>query len=104
MTSLKSTTLAAVAALGLAVATFGAAGSAQAKPWFPPHPHHHHGGWGPAAIGLATGLVVGGIVASSQPSGVVTVYDDEPVTRCRRIERLNRWGEVIGWRRVCRTY
>ncbi len=84
--------------VALTVATSGVAsiGTAEAAPWH--HRHHHRGhGWGWGAGGLATGLIIGSAIAS-QPAYA------EPVRRCHRVERVNRFGEVIGTRRVCRVY
>ena len=90
MSTSKKILTAALVALTVAVGGIATSGSAEAKPW-----HHHHG-WGWGAGGLAAGLVIGSALASRP------VYA-EPVRRCTLVERVNRWGEVIGTRRVC-TY
>ena len=84
------------ALLAATLATAGAASTAPALAG----PHHHHGGWGWGVGGLATGLVIGSALAS-RPAYAEPVYA-EPVRRCQIVERVNRWGEVIGTRRVCR--
>lgn len=93
--------LLATALLALTVATAGVAstGSAQAG-GFGPHPHRHHG-FGMGAGGLVAGLVIGTALASRASAEPVYV---EPVRRCVFVERTNRWGEVIGTRKVCRVY
>ena len=92
----KKILTAALVAATLTVAGAASTAPAMAGPW-----HHHHHGWGWGAGGLAAGLVIGSAIAS-RPAYAATVYD-EPVRRCQIVERVNRWGEVIGTRRVCRT-
>jgi len=83
----------ALATATLATATLATSAPAAAGPW-----HHHHHGYGWGVGGLATGLVIGGLIASqAQP-----VYESAPVRRCYLVDRVNRYGEVIGSRRVCR--
>ena len=92
MSTSKKILTAALVALTVATAGVATTGRAEAGPW---HPHHHHrGGWGWGVGGLATGLVIGSALASRQ------VYA-EPTRSCTVVERVNRWGEVIGARRVC---
>jgi len=91
MSTSKKLLTAALVALTVAGAGVASTGTAQAGPW-----HHHHG-WGWGVGGFATGLVVGSALAARP------VYA-EPVRRCETVERVNRWGEVIGTRRVCRIY
>ncbi len=94
----KKILTAALVATTIAVAGVASVGTAQAFP--PPHPHHHHhhGGpaWGWGVGGLATGLVIGSALAQRP------VAYEEPVRRCMIVERVNRWGDVVGTRRVCR--
>ena len=90
----KKILTAALVALTLAGAGVASTGSAEARGW-----RHHHG-WGLG--GLATGLVIGSALAS-RPAYAEPVYV-ESARRCFRVERTNRWGEVIGTRKVCRTY
>ena len=80
----------ALTALTIGVGSLAATGSAQAGGW-----HHHHRGMGWGLGGLATGLVVGSMIASRP-----VVYA-EPAVSCYRAARVNRFGEVIGTRRVC---
>ncbi|MDK9697832.1 MAG: hypothetical protein OEL76_15740 [Siculibacillus sp.] len=94
MSTSKKILTAALVALTVATAGVASTGSAEAAPWH--HRHHRHGGWGWGAGGLATGLIIGSAIASRP------VYA-EPVRRCTLVERVNRFGEVIGTRRVC-TY
>ena len=91
MTTSKKILTAALVALTVATAGVAGTGAAQAGPW-----HHHHGGWGWGAGGLATGLILGSALASRP------VYA-EPVRSCTLVERVNRFGEVVGTRRVCRV-
>lgn len=64
-------------------------------------PHHHHGNaWGWGVGGFATGLVLGSALAP-RPAYAETVYV-EPVRRCEIVDRVNRHGEVIGTRKICR--
>lgn len=84
-------------ALTVATAAVSSTGTAQAG-GFGHHGHHgRHGHWGWGAGGLATGLIIGSTL------GARTVYA-EPVRRCVIVERTNRWGEVVGTRKVCRSY
>ncbi|WP_333823647.1 hypothetical protein [Pinisolibacter sp.] len=95
MSTSKKILTAALVALTVATTGVVSTGTAEAAPWH--HHHHRHHGWGWGAGGLATGLIIGSAIAS-QPAYA------EPVRRCHRVERVNRWGEVIGTRRVCRVY
>ena len=87
----------AAAALVAATLVGTLATPAAAAPPFP-HPHHHHDGWGWGAGGLAAGLVIGSAIAASSTARAY----EEPVRRCMIVERVNRWGDVVGTRRVCR--
>ena len=84
----------------LVAATLATTGAASTAPAFAGPHHHHHGGWGWGVGGLATGLVIGSALAS-RPAYAAPVYA-EPVRRCEIVERVNRWGEVIGTRKICR--
>ena len=95
MSTTRKILTAALVAVTVAAGSLAASGSAEAKPW-----HHHHNGWGWGAGGLAAGLVIGSALAS-RPAYAESYV--EPVRRCTLVERVNRWGEVIGTRRVC-TY
>lgn len=63
-----------------------------------------------AAIGagIVGALAIGGLLAAaSQPAyayGEPAYVSDGPVRRCHLVERVNYYGDVIGHRRVCRTY
>jgi hypothetical protein len=48
----------------------------------------------------------GGLLAASASSAYAepAYEDDVPVRRCELVERLNRFGEVVGHRRVCSVY
>ena len=94
MSTTRKILTAALVAVTVAAGSLAASGSAEAKPW-----HHHHG-WGWGAGGLAAGLVIGSALAS-RPAYAESYV--EPMRRCTLVERVNRWGEVIGTRRVC-TY
>jgi hypothetical protein len=94
----KKILTAALVALTVATASLASTGSAMAGP----HHHRHGHGWGWGAGGLAAGLVLGSAIAS-RPAYGEPVYVERQ-RRCFRVERTNRWGEVIGTRRVCRTY
>jgi hypothetical protein len=98
MTTFKKTATAALAALTLSVTVLATAGSAEARPRF----HRGHG----IGLGVIGALAVGGLLAASAaPSYAVPVYeDDTPFRRCDMVERYNRFGEVIGFRRVCNRY
>jgi hypothetical protein len=98
MTTFKKTATAALAALTLSVTVLATAGSAEARPRF----HRGHG----IGLGVVGALAVGGLLAATAgPSYAVPVYEDEvPVRRCGMVERYNRFGDVIGYRRVCSRY
>ena len=86
------------AALALAVLTLGSAAlasGAEARP-------RHWGGWGYGAAAVAGGLVLGSVLAGSSARAEPVYIEDAP-RRCFTVERFNRYGEVIGERRVCRS-
>ncbi len=87
---------AALVALTLAGAAVGSTGSAQAGPWHGSHGGHGGRGFGWGVGGLATGLVIGSVLASRSAYA-------EPVRSCTYVERLNAYGEVIGTRKICRV-
>lgn len=74
-----------VAAVMLAGSVVATTSSAQAGYWG----YHHGPGWGPYAAGAIGALAVGAIAASAYDS---CYYESRPI--------FNRWGEVIGYRRV----
>jgi hypothetical protein len=99
MTRTKKSFAAAVAALALGASVF-AASDAEARP------RYYRG----AAIGAGVvGALALGALAAGAASGPAYGYYDEPVyagpvRRCHLVDRVNYYGEVIGSRRVCRTY
>lgn len=85
------------AALALALATLGSAAlatGAEARP-------RHYWGYGAAAV--AGGLVLGSVLAASSARSEPIYVDEEAPRRCFTVERVNRYGDVIGYRRVCRS-
>ena len=115
MTSFRKTATATLAALTLATAVLATAGSAEARPRYrhgwgvgagivEARPRYRHG-WGVGA-GIVGALAVGGLLAASAGNAYAApAYDDdEPVRRCDMVERVNRFGEVVGYRKVCSLY
>lgn len=100
MTRTKKSLAAAVAALALGASVFAA--DAEARP------RYYRG----AAIGAGVvGALALGALAAGAASGPADGYYDGgyapaygPVRRCHFVDRVNYYGEVIGTRRVCRTY
>lgn len=100
MTRTKKSFAAAVAALALGASVF-ATTDAEARP-------RYRG----AAIGAGiVGALALGAIAAGAASGPAYGYYDGyepvyagPVRRCHLVDRVNYYGEVIGTRRVCRTY
>lgn len=98
MTSFKKSVTAALAALTLGTAILASAGGAEARP------RHRGPHWGVGA-GIVGALAVGGLLAASASSAYAEpVYEDAPVRRCDLVERVNRFGEVVGYRKVCSVY
>lgn len=94
MTNFRKTATAGLAALTLATTIFASAAEAR--------PRWRHGyGWGIGA-GVAGALAVGALAAAA--SRPAYGYYDGPVRRCDLVERFDRWGNVIGYRRVCGYY
>ena len=88
MTVTRKIITATITALTLGVAV--AASSTPAAAW-----GHHHYGWGGGALvgGLAAGALLGGVIAANQGYGYGGCYlSRQPV--------VNRWGDVVGYRRV----
>lgn len=98
MTSLKKTATATLAAFTLATTILASAGGAEARPRF----HRGHG----IGLGVVGALAVGSLLAATAGNAYAQpVYeDDAPVRRCDMVERFNRFGEVVGYRRVCGFY
>jgi hypothetical protein len=88
----RKNTIFALAILTLGSAAF--ATGAEARP--------RHWGWG-AGAAIAGGVVLGSMLAASHAHAAEPVYvEDDAPRRCFTVERFNRFGEVIGLRRVCR--
>jgi hypothetical protein len=95
MTTFRKSFTAALAGLTLATAVMASA-AAEARP--------RHRGWAVGA-GVVGALALGGLLAASaRPAYGAGYYEDVPVRRCGWVERVNRWGEVVGHRRVCHYY
>ena len=87
MTIARKTLTASLAALTLAVTVFASAAPASARGF------HRGWGWGgAAAVGLGA-LALGAIAANSAPA-----YADECYITRQPI--VDRWGNVVGYRRV----
>ena len=56
------------------------------------------------AAGVGLGILGTAAIAASRPRYAEPVYGYGPVRRCHFVDRVNYYGEVIGTRRVCRTY
>jgi threonine dehydrogenase-like Zn-dependent dehydrogenase len=99
MTNFRKSMTATLAALTLGTAILATAGGAEARP------RHRGPHWGVGA-GIVGALAVGGLIAASASRAYAEpVYEDDvPVRRCELVERLNRFGEVVGHRRVCSVY
>jgi hypothetical protein len=102
MTRTKKSFAAAVAALALGASVF-ATSDAEARP------RYRGAAIGAGFVGaLALGAIAAG--AASGPAygyydgGYEPAYAYGPVRRCHLVDRVNYYGEVIGTRRVCRTY
>ncbi len=99
MTRFKKIATATLAALTLA--TTLAATSAEAGPRYWGHRGYGYG----AGAGIVGALAVGGLLAAaaSRPA-YGGYYAHGPVRSCEMVERINRYGEVVGYRRVCGYY
>ena len=101
MSAFKKNLTVALTALTLGTAALATASSAQAGPFY----KHHHGyrGWGVGAA-IIGGLAVAGAYAATRPAYAEPVYaEDYGYRRCRIVERVNVYGEVVA-RRVCNVY
>ena len=97
MTRFKKIATATLAALTLASTL--AATSAEAGYW-----GRRGYGWG-AGAGIVGALAVGGLIAASAARPAYGgYYGYGPVRRCDMVERINRYGEIVGYRRVCGYY
>ena len=97
MTTFRKTVTATLAALTLATTMI--ASGAEARPrWGYGYGHR---GWGVGA-GVVGAIAAGAIIAgATRPS---YGYYAAPVRSCDMVERFDRWGNVIGYRRVCGYY
>lgn len=99
MTTFRKTVTATLAALTLAT-TFAASG-AEARPrWGYGYGHR---GWGVGA-GVVGAIAAGAIIAGATRPAYGYGYYAAPVRSCDMVERFDRWGNVIGYRRVCGYY
>jgi CubicO group peptidase (beta-lactamase class C family) len=96
MTRFKKIATATLAALALASTL--TATSAEAGYW-----GRRGYGWGVGA-GVVGALAAGAIIAGATRPAYGGYYAYGPVRRCDMVERINRYGEVIGYRRVCGYY
>lgn len=97
MTRFKTIATATLAALTLA--TTLAATSVEARPRYWGHRGYGYG----AGAGIVGALAVGGLIAASasRPAYGGYYYGGRS---CEMVERINRYGEVVGYRRVCGYY
>ncbi|WP_377841237.1 hypothetical protein [Bosea sp. UC22_33] len=99
MTTFRKTVTATLAALTLAT-TFAASG-AEARPrWGYGYGHR---GWGVGA-GVVGAIAAGAIIAGATRPAYGYGYYAAPARSCDLVERFDRWGNVIGYRRVCGYY
>jgi|GEM_PF-782788 len=101
MTTFRKTLTATLAAVTLATTLI--ASGAEARPrWGYGYGHGYgHRGWGVGA-GVVGALAAGAIIAGATRPAYG--YYDAPVRSCDMVERFDRWGNVIGYRRVCGYY
>lgn len=100
MTMLRKTLTATLAAATLATTLI--ASGAEARPRWGYYGYGHRG-WGVGA-GVVGALAAGAIIASATRPTYGYGYYARPVRSCDMVERLDRWGNVVGWRRVCGYY
>jgi hypothetical protein len=92
--SVKSKICAALAIVTVAAAVLAPL-QAEARPRF---------GRGGLGVGLATGLIIGGLAASTRPAYAEEhVIVSEPRRVCSLQDRFNRYGEYVRTVRVCRV-
>ncbi len=98
MTRFKTFATATLAALTLATTLVATAAEAR--------PRHWGYGRGPAiGAGIVGALAAGALVAAAtRPAYGYSAYGYAPVRQCDLVERINRYGEVVGYRRVCGYY
>ncbi len=77
-----------------------AATTAEARPRY-----WGHGRGAAVGAGIVGALAAGALVAAAtRPSYAHGYYGYAPVRQCDMVERINRYGEVVGYRRVCGYY
>jgi hypothetical protein len=92
MTKFSKTTLtASIGALAIA-ASFAVSATPAAAGW------HGHGYGGGLAVGLLGAAIVGGAIVASQPTYAAPVYGGGCELQRRPV--YNRFGDVIGFRRI----
>ncbi len=98
MTTFRKSMAATLAAFTLGTALLASAGGAEARP-------RYRGPYWGVGAGIV-GAAVGGLLAASAGRAYAEpVYEeDAPVRRCELVERINRFGDVVGHRRVCSLY
>jgi hypothetical protein len=97
MSAFKKNLTVALTALTLGTAALATVSSAEARPFYRNH------GWGVGAA-IIGGLAVAGAYAATRPAYAEPFYgEDYGYRRCRVIERVNVYGEVVA-RRVCNGY
>lgn len=101
MTTFRKATTAALAALTLA-ATLMASG-AEARPRWGYGYGYGHRGWGVGA-GVVGAIAAGALIAGAARPAYGYYAAPAPVRSCDLVERFDRWGNVIGYRRVCGYY
>lgn len=97
MTTLRKTVTAALAVATLATTLI--ASGAEARPRW----GYGYGGWGVGA-GVVGALAAGAIIASATRPAYGYGYYARPVRSCDLVERMDRWGNIVGYRRVCGYY
>ncbi len=100
MTTFRKTTTAALAALTLAASLM--ATGAEARPRWG-YGYYGHRGWGVGA-GVAGAIAAGALIAGAARPAYGYGYYAAPVRSCDLVERLDRWGNVVGYRRGCGYY
>ncbi|WP_332680530.1 hypothetical protein [Bosea sp. (in: a-proteobacteria)] len=102
MTRTKKSFAAALAALALGASVF-AANDAEARPRYR-GAAIGAGIFGALAVGALAAAAAGPAYGYGYGYGYEPVYGYGPVRRCHLVDRVNYYGEVVGARRVCRTY
>ncbi|MGO4664608.1 hypothetical protein [Bosea sp. 2RAB26] len=99
MTTFRKSMAATLAAFTLGTALLASVGGAEARP-------RYRGPYWGVGAGIVGALAVGGLLAASTGRAYAEpVYEeDAPVGRCDLVERINRFRDVVGHRRVCSLY